>query len=371
MSKRDYYEVLGVDRGVDGNTLKKAFRKLAQQYHPDINKAPEAEAQFKEINEAYQVLSDDKRRSQYDRFGHAGLDGMPDFDMGGFGDLGSIFEELFTGFAGGTSRSRRNGPRRGADLRADINLSFSEAVFGTDYTLEVPRMEICDECNGSGAEAGTIPTGCSTCSGTGEVQRRQQSPLFGTVITSSTCTTCGGTGELISTPCSKCDGQKRIRKTRKLDVKIPAGVDDGTRIKLSGEGEPGANGGPAGGLYVIVSVEPHEIFVRDGFDVHLELPITITQAALGTNVAIPLLDEDEEILEVPAGTQTGKTFRMRGQGVPRLQGSGRGDMLITTRVVVPTKINGEQRALLEQLSETLDDVPIEGQKGLFDRLFGG
>lgn len=371
MSKPDYYDVLGVDRNADGNTLKKAFRKLAQQYHPDINKSPEAEPKFKEINEAYQVLSDEQRRSAYDRFGHAGLDGMPGFDMGGFGDLGSIFEELFTGFAGGSSRSRRNGPRRGADLRADITLSFEEAVFGTDYTLEVPRMESCDECDGSGAKPGTTPTSCSTCGGSGEVQRRQNSPLFGTVITSSTCTTCGGAGELITSPCSKCDGQKRIRKTRKLDVKIPAGVDDGTRIKLGGEGEAGSQGGPPGSLYVIVAVEPHDIFVRDGFDIHLELPLTITQVALGATVTLPLLDGGEETLDIPAGTQTGKVFRLRGLGVPRLQSNGRGDMLISARIVTPTKLTGEQRALLEQLSETLDDEPIEGQKGLLDRLFGG
>jgi len=371
MSKRDYYEILGVERDADGNTLKKAFRKMAQQYHPDINKAPEAETKFKEINEAYQVLNDSQRRAAYDRYGHEGLNGMPDFDMGGFGDLGSIFEELFTGFAGGSSRARRNGPRRGADLRADISLSFEEAVFGTDYTLEVPRMEICNECDGTGAEAGTSPTTCSACSGSGEVQRRQNSPLFGTVITSSTCTTCNGTGELITEPCRKCDGQKRIRKTRKLDVKIPAGVDDGTRIKLGGEGEAGAMGGPSGSLYVIVSVEPHDVFVRDGFDVHLELPITITQATLGTSVNLPLLDGGEEALDIPSGTQSGKTFRKRGLGVPRLQSSGRGDMLISVRVVVPTKLTGEQRALLEQLSETLDEVPLEAQKGLLNRLFGG
>ncbi|MCB9151901.1 MAG: molecular chaperone DnaJ [Caldilineaceae bacterium] len=372
MDKRDYYEVLEVDRNVDKNTLKKAFRKLAQQYHPDVNKTSEAEARFKEINEAYQVLNDDQRRAVYDRYGHAGLQGNGGFgaDMGGFGDLGSIFEEFFSGFAGGSTSSRRNAPRRGADLRADIKISFEEAAFGTDYMLEVPRMEPCDLCDGSGAEPGSTPVRCSTCSGTGEVQRRQQSPLFGMVVTSTTCPTCGGAGEIISSPCSKCKGQKRLRKTRKLNVKIPAGVDDGTRIKLAGEGEAGQNGGPPGGLYVIVSVEPHPVFVRDEFDLRMEVPISFTQAALGATLRVPLLDGDEDELEIPAGTQTGKVFRKRGLGIPRLQRSGRGDMLVTVRVVTPTKLTPEQEALLRQLSKSFDESVAAPQKGLFDRIFG-
>lgn len=373
MSKRDYYEVLGVDRGVDKGTLKKAFRKLAQQYHPDINKAEDAESVFKEINEAYQVLSDDDKRGAYDRYGHEGLRGAgfnTDFD-GGFGDLGSIFEEFFAGFGGTSSRSRRNGPRRGADLRADISLTFEEAAFGTDYKLEVPRMESCDLCGGTGAKPGTSTTRCSTCGGAGEVQRRQQSPLFGTVITSATCTTCSGTGEIISTPCTQCRGQKTIRKVRKLDVKIPPGVDVGTRIKLSGEGEPGAMGGPAGNLFVVVSVDSHPVFVRDNFDLLLELPVSFSQAALGAKVRVPVLDGEPEFLDIPAGTQTGKQFRIRGRGIPKLQRSGRGDMIVTTRVVTPTKLNNEQRELLVELARTFDEDTEEPQKGLFDRIFGG
>lgn len=374
MSKRDYYEILGVDRNVDKATLKRVFRKLAQQYHPDVNKTTEAETRFKEINEAYQVLNDDQKRSLYDRFGHEGLQGAAGFngDFGaGFGDLGSIFEEFFTGFGGTTSRSRRNAPRRGSDLRADISLTFEEAAFGTDYNLEVPRMEDCDLCGGTGAQPGTKPTRCSGCNGTGEVQRRQQSPLFGTVITSTTCPTCNGSGELISTPCKQCRGQKKMRKVRKLDVKIPAGVDDGTRIKLTGEGEPGQLGGPPGDLFVVIAVEPHPVFVREDFDLLLELPLSITQAALGTKVRVPTLDGDAEMLEIPAGTQTGKKFRIRGRGIPRLQRAGRGEMIVTTRVMTPTKLTNEQKELLRELAKTFDEDTFEPQKGLFDRIFGG
>ncbi len=372
MSKRDYYEVLGINRGADKNTMKKAFRKKAQQYHPDINKSSEAEARFKEINEAYQVLSDDQKRAAYDRFGHdaANMGGFGQ-DFSGFGDLGSIFEDLFAGFGGvSSSRTRRNAPRRGADLRVDVTLSFEEAAFGTDYELEIPRMEECDVCDGSGAEVGTSPTRCSTCNGSGEVKQRQQSPLFGTVITSSTCPTCNGSGEIISSPCKNCRGKKRVRKTRKLNVKIPAGVDEGNRIKLTGEGEAGQRGGPPGNLFVVISVEPHEIFVRDGFDIHLELPISITQAALGTTVTIPTLNGEEEELVISAGTQTGKVFRKRGLGIPRLQRSGRGDMHVLIRVVTPTRLTDEQENLLRELANTFDEDVSTPHKGLLDRIFG-
>jgi molecular chaperone DnaJ len=256
-------------------------------------------------------------------------------------------------------------------LRADITLTFEEAAFGTDYQLEVPRMEVCDRCEGTGAEPGTSPVRCSTCDGSGEVQRRQQSPLFGMVVTTTTCPTCGGSGEIISTPCEKCNGQKRVRKTRTLDVKIPAGVDDGTRIKLAGEGEAGQMGGPAGNLYVVIHVEPHEFFVRDEFDLHLELPISITQAALGATVQVPLLDGGQDELEIPAGTQTGRTFRKRGLGIPRLQRSGRGDMLVTVRVETPTKLTSEQKELMRKLAQSFDENVAEPHKGFLDRIFGG
>lgn len=372
MDKRDYYEVLGVQRNADKETLKKAFRKLAQKYHPDVNKTPEAEGLFKEVNEAYQVLSDDDKRAAYDRFGHAGLQGMPGGgfeNFSGFGDLGSIFEDLFSGFAGG-GRGGRNQARRGADLRADVTISFEEAAFGVDRELDIPRQELCERCNGKGAEPPTNPVTCSRCNGAGEIQQRQQSPLFGTVITASPCPTCRGTGEVIPSPCKKCNGQKRVTVTRKLNVKIPAGVDSGTRIRLAGEGEPGHLGGPAGNLYVVVNVEPHSIFVRNEFDLHMELPLNIAQAALGATVKIPTLEGKEDLLEIPAGTQTGRTFNKRGMGVPRLQRSGRGDLIVTARVVTPTNLSAEQKDLLRALAKTFGDEPADQQKGFFDRLFG-
>ncbi|MEZ4678958.1 MAG: molecular chaperone DnaJ [Caldilineaceae bacterium] len=373
MEKRDYYEVLGVARDADTNTLKKAFRKLAQQYHPDVNKTAEAEARFKEINEAYQVLNDSQRRAAYDRFGHAGLQGMGGMNdfSGGFGDLGSIFEELFSGFGGFSAsggRGRGSQPRRGADLRADIRLTFEEAAFGVDKEIDVPRLEACEHCKGTGAEPPTSAVTCSTCNGTGEIQRRQQSPLFGTVITATPCGTCNGTGEVIPSPCTECKGQKRIRVTRKLNVKIPAGVDEGTRIRLAGEGEAGQLGGPTGNLYVVITVEPHQVFVRDQFDVHLELPINVAQAALGATVKIPTIDGKIETLDIPAGTQTGRTFRRRGQGIPHLQRSGRGDMIVSIRVVVPTNLNSRQKELFRELGKTFGEEVAE-QRGFFDRLF--
>ncbi len=374
MDKRDYYEVLGVPRNADKDALKKAFRKLAQQYHPDVNKTPEAESRFKEINEAYQVLSDDQKRAAYDRYGHAGVQGAAAGynDMGGFGDLGSIFEELFGGFgrtAGGGTANRRQ-PRRGADLRADIRISFEDAAFGAERELEIPRMEACDRCKGSGAEPPTQPVTCHSCNGTGEVKRRQQSPLFGTVITATPCSTCNGTGEVIPSPCTKCAGRKYIRATRKLNVKIPPGVDEGTRIRLVGEGEAGAMGGPPGNLYVIVAVDPHPVFVRNQSDLLLEFPLNVAQAALGANVKIPTLEGGQEELEIPAGTQNGAQFRKRGLGVPHLQRNGRGDLLISVRVVVPAKLNAEQKELFRQLARTFGDGPPEQPKGFFDRIFG-
>lgn len=376
MSKRDYYEVLGVERSADKDTIKKAFRKLAQKYHPDVNRSDEAEGAFKEINEAYQVLSDDQKRAAYDRFGHAGVQGAAgasDFGgfSGGFGDFGSIFEELFSGFGGAQSASRsRRQPRRGADLRADIKLTFEEAAFGTERELEIPRHEPCDRCSGSGAEPPTHPVTCSTCNGSGEVQRRQQSPLFGAVVTASTCPSCGGAGEVIPSPCKKCGGQKRVRVTRKLSVNIPAGVDEGTRIRLAGEGEVGSLGGPTGNLYVVVTIEPHAIFVRNEFDLHMDLAINVAQATLGATVKIPTLDGKSETLEIPPGTQNGRTFRKRGLGIPRLQRTGRGDQIITVRVLVPTELTTQQKELFRELAKTFGDEIPHQNKSFFDRLFG-
>ena len=374
--KRDYYEVLGVARSADKDVLKKAFRKLAQQYHPDINKAPDAEHLFKEINEAYQVLSDDQKRAAYDRYGHAGLQGNAGGsgggfnDMGGYQDLSSIFEELLGGFGGRSGGGNRRSPRRGADLRADIKIPFEEAAFGTERELEIPRMEACDRCSGSGAEPPTGPVVCSTCSGSGEVRRRQQSPLFGSVVTASTCPACNGAGEVIPSPCTKCNGRKAVRVTRRLNVKIPAGVDEGTRIRLLGEGEGGVNGGPAGNLFVVVMVEQHTIFVRNESDLLLELPVNVAQAALGATVRIPTLDGGQDELEIPPGTQHGHQFRKRGLGVPHLQRNGRGDMIISIKTVIPTKLTNEQKEIFRQLARSFGDTTTEQQKGFFDRIFG-
>jgi len=272
---------------------------------------------------------------------------------------------------GGASASRsRRQPRRGADLRADVKLTFEEAAFGAERELEIPRQDTCDRCSGTGAEPPTQTVTCATCNGTGEVQRRQQSALFGAVVTSSACPTCGGAGEVIPSPCKKCNGQKRIRVSRKLSVKIPPGVDQDTRIRLAGEGEAGILGGPPGNLYVVINVESHPVFTRNEFDILMELPINIAQAALGANAPIPTLDGKEEILEIPPGTQTGRTFRKKGLGIPRLQRSGRGDMLVTVRVTTPTDLTAEQRALLQQLGKTFGDETLSQSKGFFDRIFG-
>ena len=366
--KRDYYDVLGIGRDADERALKAAFRKLAQQFHPDVNPDPGAESKFKEINEAYQVLSDPQKRAAYDRFGHAGLGGASGFGgfQEGFGDLGSIFEEVF-GFSG-MGRSGRRAPRRGADLRVDISLPFEEAAFGVQRELAVPRMEACERCNGSGAEPGTAPERCPTCSGSGEVQRRQQSPLFGTIVTATTCPTCHGAGERVASPCTECKGRKRVRKTRKIKVNIPAGVDNGTRIRLAGEGEAGSLGGPPGNLYVAIEVDEHPDFTRDEFDIHLLLRVSIVQAALGASVEVPTLEGETVTLDIPAGTQTGKRFRKAGRGIPRLQRSGRGDLIITVRLVTPTDLSEEQDSILRQLAETLGEEVHEPRRGFFDRI---
>lgn len=367
-AKRDYYEVLGVNRNASADEIKRAYRRLARQYHPDVNKSPDAEARFKEINEAYDVLSDREKRATYDRFGHAGIQGFSGFEGFGFRDPFEIFEEVF-GFGGFGTRARaaRRGPQRGADLRYNLTVSFEEAVFGCEKELEIPRLEVCPACHGSGAEPGTQPIRCPQCHGTGEVRRAQQS-IFGSFINVSTCGRCLGEGEIVSTPCTKCRGQKRVQVTRRIAVKIPAGVDEGTQIRLAGEGEAGLHGGSPGNLYVVLSVEEHPYFRRRDHDILLELPLNIAQAALGDEVEVPTLDGRVRF-SIPAGTQTGKTFRLRGKGVPYLRRNGRGDQLVTVRVVVPTKLDEHQRKLLQELAKTLgkEVIPQSG-KGLFDKM---
>jgi molecular chaperone DnaJ len=370
MSKRDYYEVLGVPRDADENTIKSAYRKLARQHHPDVNKASDAEERFKEVNEAYEVLSDAEKRSAYDRFGHAAAQGgfgqgAPGAGFGGFGDIGSIFDEFLGGFGG--MRSGARGPERGADLRYDLQITFQEAVFGAEKEIEVPRLETCPTCQGSGAEPGTRPIRCPQCNGAGEVRRAQQT-ILGSFVTVTTCPRCNGEREIATTPCSNCRGQRRVQATRKLSVSIPAGVDDGMRVRLTGEGEAGERGGPTGSLYVVLHVKPHPIFQRAENDILLEFPINIVQAALGAEVEVPTLDGKTK-LSIPAGTQHGAVFRLRGKGVPILRTNRRGDQLITARVVVPDKLNDKQRKLLKELGETLGLESLgKDNRGLFEKL---
>ncbi len=371
MAKRDYYEVLGVPRDADENTIKSAYRKLARQYHPDVSKADDGEERFKEVTEAYEVLSDGEKRQMYDRFGHAATQGGfggagAGSPFGGFGGFGDIFEEFFGGFAG-QQRGAARGPARGADLRYDMEITFQEAVFGAEKEIEVPRDETCTTCNGSGAEPGTKPIRCPQCNGTGEVRRAQQT-ILGQFVSVTACPRCNGAREIVTSPCSTCRGQKRVRITRKLSVSIPAGVDDGMRIRLTGEGEPGDRGGPPGSLYVVLTVKPHSLFQRQENDILLELPVNIVQAALGAEVDVPTL-EGKTRLTIPAGTQHGATFRLRGKGVPVLRSNRRGDQLVTVRVVVPDRLNEKQRKLLKDLGETLGLESLgKDNRGLFEKL---
>ncbi|MGD8518176.1 MAG: molecular chaperone DnaJ [Anaerolineae bacterium] len=363
-AKRDFYQVLGIDRNATDEQIKKAFRRLARQYHPDVNKNPEAEARFKEINEAYEVLSDREKRGMYDRFGHAG----PQAGFGGFNDFGG-FEDIFESFFGGmrTGTSTRRGPTRGADLRYDLTIDFEEAVFGAEREIVIPRHEVCPQCKGSGAEPGTQPIRCPQCNGTGEV-RRQQQTILGSFVQVTTCPRCQGEREIVTTPCTRCRGQKAVQVERTISVKIPAGVDNGTRIRLAGEGEPGVRGGPPGNLYVELRVEPHEYFRRTDTNILLELDINITQAALGDKIRIPTLDGDEELV-IPAGTQTGEVIRLRDKGVPHLRRNGRGDQLVMFHVLTPTKLSKKQKQLLEELGRSLGrEVVHQPEKGLFSKI---
>jgi molecular chaperone DnaJ len=368
-AQRDYYEILGVGRSATPDELKKAYRRLAMEYHPDRNKSDDAAEKFKEINRAYEVLSNQDLRARYDRFGHAGVEGAAGAAgadaFQGFDGFGDIFDAFF----GGTGRGgrRRRGPGRGADLRYDLRLSFEEAVFGTEKEIEFTRSERCEACGGRGSEPGTDLTACPDCRGTGEIRRSQQS-IFGQFVNVSTCGRCQGEGRIIETPCTKCRGAGRERKTRRLSVKIPAGVDDGAQIRLTGEGEAGARGGEYGNLYVVLSVEPHPQFQRVEDHILYELPLNIAQAALGARVTIPTVDGETQ-LEIPPGTQSDDEFVLRGKGVPHLRTGGRGDMVVRATVVIPESLTGEQRELLEKLAATMGTPVLRRkEKSLFSRL---
>lgn len=372
MAKRDYYEVLGVPRTASQEELKSAFRGLARKYHPDVSKKADAEEKFKEINEAYAVLSDDEKRAAYDRYGHAGLNGaggMPDFSTVDFSD---IFEELF-GFGGMRSSSRRrNAPRAGADLRMVVKLTFEEAVFGVEKEIEFTRDETCGTCSGSGARPGTSPVRCQTCNGTGEVRQVRQT-LLGSMVQVTTCPTCMGKGKMVNSPCETCRGSGYERKLIHKKVSVPAGVDDGTRVRMANEGQPGVNGGPRGNLYLDLRVKPHKFFRRNNDDILLDLNVNVAQATLGAEVEIPTVDGPQS-LRIPAGTQPGKVFTLRGKGVPHLHSTGRGDQKVMMNVQIPTHLTEEQGELFTQIADTLGTEVSPQERGFFDVLrdaFGG
>lgn len=370
--KRDYYEVLGVERGAGEQDIKRAYRNLARKYHPDINKAADAEDRFKELNEAYEVLSNADRRAAYDRYGHAGANGGFGGDpFGGFGGSGSPFADIFESFFGGNQQAsggRRAAPPRGADIQVSIDLKFEEAVFGTEKTVDVDRLETCEACHGTRMRDGKTPPSCSTCGGSGEVRRVQQT-ILGQFMTSTTCPTCHGEGVNITEPCDVCRGRGRTRHNRTIAVTVPAGVDDNATLRLSGQGEDGPNNGTAGNLYVKVRVEPHRFFERHGKAIHSQVGINVAQAALGDDVAIDTLD-GEVVFKIPSGTQSGQQFRLRGKGVPDLRGGDRGDQIVTIQVVVPKKLSDEQRELFEALAASLGSEVQQhpNNRGFFDRV---
>lgn len=358
--KKDYYEVLGVARNASLNDLKRSFRRLAMEYHPDRNPGnTQAEARFKEISEAYEVLSDPGRRQQYDRFGHvAGAFGGQGFESA-FGSFNDLFDMFFSG-----SGTRARAPRRGQDLRLDLRISFEEAVFGVSREIVVPRVDACPACKGEGAEPGTPAQTCGECRGSGQVRRAQQS-FFGQIVNIVACPRCRGEGRIITRPCRKCGGSGRVEAEKKLSVRIPAGVDDGSQIRLSGEGGVGPRGSTAGDLYIVLEVKGHPHFKRHGQDIVYELPVSISQAALGDQIEIPTLDGPVQ-LTLPPGTQYGRVFRLAGKGVPHVRSQRRGDQLVITRVVIPTDLSEAQRQALRELGG-LTGKPLPTAKGFFDK----
>ena len=384
-AKRDYYEVLGVNKNATDEELKKAYRKLAKKYHPDANpdNKEEAEAKFKEVNEAYENLSDPQKRRMYDQFGHDGPQGFGGgqgpFGQGGyysysssgfngfddFGDLGDIFSSFFGGGFGGKSSSRKqNGPRKGADLNLRMEITFEQAFLGVEKEITVTRNETCDNCHGTGAKPGTSVTKCTMCNGTGQVTQVQNT-ILGQMQTRRTCTACHGTGEIIKEPCEICHGRGTVRKQPKIKVKIPAGIDDNQTVVLRGEGEPGEKGGPKGDLYITVRIRKHNIFIRNGNNVMCEVPITITQATLGADLEIPMVDGTKVEYKIPDGTQTGTKFVIRNKGFKSVNSSSVGDFIFTVKVQTPKKLTKEQRDLLVQLAKTMNEQPPIKKRGFF------
>ena len=368
-NKRDYYDLLGVRRDASDEDIKRAFRKLAMEYHPDRNRREGAAEKFKEINEAYQVLSDSQKRSAYDRYGHAGVSGNGNArGFEGFDNF-SGFGDIFDAFFGGATRTRPNAPRRGADLKYALTIDLEDSAFGIDKEITLERAEVCGKCDGSRSAAGSSPSVCGNCGGSGEVRRAHES-VFGQFVQVVPCGVCRGEGQTITNPCDACKGSGRQQRTRTLEVGIPAGIEDSTQIRLRGEGEAGYNGGAPGDLYVLIRVRPHAMFERRGNDILYTLPINVAQAALGAKVYVPTLTDDAELV-IPAGTQTGAVFHLKSKGVPYMRSNRKGDHLVTVDVKTPKKLTEEQRLLFAELAKSFgDDTADESaeNKGLFDKL---
>ena len=378
--RRDLYEVLGVSRGASDEEIKKAYRKLVKKYHPDLNPGDKAaEAAMKEVNAAYEVLSDPDKKAKYDRFGHAGIDptygaGQGQGGFGGFDDMdiGDIFGSFFGGGFGGFgsgfggAQQRRQGPQRGQDIGINLELTFEEAAFGCEKTILVTRSEKCETCGGTGAKKGTSPETCPVCHGTGQVRTTQRTP-FGVFQTAGVCTNCHGTGKVIKEPCESCGGTGQIRKKRKINVKIPAGIDNGQTIPLRGQGNAGKNGGSAGDIYVTVTVLPHKLFKRSGQDVMLEMPISFTQAALGAQLTVPTIDGKVQYT-MPEGTQNGTVFRLKGSGIPKPGSKGRGDQYVKVNIEVPRDLTREQKDILRRFDDCVDDEHYKEKKGFFAKV---
>lgn len=376
--KRDFYEVLGIQKGASEDEIKKAYRQMAKKYHPDLNPGDkEAEAHFKEVNEAYEVLSDPEKKARYDQYGHAGVD--PNFGAGGgaygadvdFGDLGDIFSSFFGGGGGfgGGRRADPNAPRRGSDAAASVMLSFEEAAKGCKKKVSVQRICTCPDCNGTGAKKGTSPKTCPDCGGRGQVAHNQRTP-FGVMQTQSTCSRCRGRGQIVDSPCPTCGGQGRIRRTEQVGVNIPAGINEGQVLNIPGKGNAGQNGGAAGDLQIEVSVRPHPLFERDGFNIWYEMPITYTQAALGAEVEVPTLD-GKIPFTIKEGTQPGDVLRVKGKGIPYLNGRGTGDLLLKIVVEVPKGLNSEQKKLLQEFEATTGEKNYQKRRSFFEKLKRG
>ncbi len=366
-AKKDYYEVLGVSRDAEQDEIKKAYRKLARKYHPDRNPDdPGAADKFKEITEAYKVLSDPHKRAQYDRHGHAGMEGADFGDFGDFSQDFSGFEDIFDMFFGGREARTSRRPRRGADLQYRMTLKFEEAAFGGEKEIKIPRIENCPDCQGSGSQAGSHPETCPQCGGQGEMRFRHQT-AFGSFVQTRPCDRCRGQGQVVTDPCKTCQGQGQVRRQRNLKVNIPPGVDTGHKLRMAGEGEAGPNNGPPGDLYIVIEVEEHPIFKREGSNLYCEVPISVVQAALGDEIKVPTL-EGKVSLKIPPGTQPDRRFRLKNKGLQDVQGYGRGDLFIKARVVIPEKLNRKQKELLEEFARISGEELNPEQKSFLEKV---